>query len=247
MKTRFVILLFILPLIPACAPIQTASPAPIDVPTATTSAPPPTEPPTLTAVPEPVSIPIQTPYVLFQVANTVENLVLRAGPGPLFTAKTTLAQNTRLTVLGIAPGGEWVLVITPFDNTGWVFTSFLEANPNLATAPLIQPPDVQLVRGKVTDAEGKPVTGIQFALIEGVGQPGSPPRTDAVTDSNGVFYAFLPTTAAGTWTVSFTAIACTSNKMGPNCECPNGSCGRPDPEITTVALPASDMLTFGWK
>lgn len=247
MKTRFIILLLSLSLIPACAPIQTASPAPTDTATATASAPPPTEPATLTPTPEQASVPVQTPYVLFQTANTVENLILRAGPGSLFTAKTTLAQNTPLTVLGIAPGGEWVLVVTPFDKTGWVFTAFLEANPNLASAPLIQPPDAQLVHGRVTDANGEPVTGIRFALIEGVGRPGSPPRTDALTDSNGVFYAFLPAAAAGTWTVSFTAIVCTSNQMGANCECLNGRCGRPDPEITTVTLPASDMLAFGWK
>jgi hypothetical protein len=189
----------------------------------------------------------QSPYVPFTIATTVENAVLRAGPGALFNAKTTLALNSQLTVIGVAPGCEWIFVITTFDTTGWVFAGLLEVKPELAIVPLIQPADVQLVRGQVLGPDRHPITGIQFALIEGVGATGTPPRTDAVTDSNGIFYAFLPLTAAGTWTVSYTAIACTSNLMNANCQCITGDCGKPDPEITTVSLPATGMLTFGWK
>ncbi|MBI5842210.1 MAG: SH3 domain-containing protein [Chloroflexi bacterium] len=247
MKPLFAICLIVALLLVSCASPQAPTESPAETEPASTSVPEPTA--TITSTPEPV-IPltsIQTPFIPFLITNTVENAVLRANPGPLFNAKTTLALNTRLTVLGVTPGGEWVFVITPFDTTGWVFAGLLEANPQLATAPLVQPVDVQPVSGQVLDANGLPVTGIQFALIEGVGAPGSPPRTDAVTDANGVFHAFLPITAAGTWTVSFTAVACTSNKMGPNCECPNGNCGKPDPEITTVTLPANDLVKFGWK
>ena len=193
------------------------------------------------------SLQAQSPYIPFTIATTVENAVLRAGPGALFNAKTTLALNSQLTVIGISPGCEWVFVITPFDTTGWVFAGLLEPKPELATVPLIQPADAQLVRGQVLGADRNPITGVQFALIEGVGAAGTPPRTDAVTDSNGIFYAFLPLTAAGTWTVSYTAIACTSNLMNSNCQCITGDCGKPDPEITSVTLPTTDILTFGWK
>jgi hypothetical protein len=202
---------------------------------------------TATSTSEPAPVSIQTAYVPFTIANTVENAVLRANPGPLFNAKTTLAQNTQLTVIGISPGREWVFVITPFDTTGWVFAGLLEPKPELTTVPLVQPADVQLVRGQVLGTDRHPITGIQFALIEGVGATGTPPRTDAVTDSNGFFYAFLPLTATGTWTVSFTAIACTSNLMDANCQCITGDCGKPDPEITTVTLPTTDVVTFGWR
>jgi len=242
--------LLIFSLCAACAPQQTPGGAP--VPPTAQSQPEFTPIPTLTASLAPTVEPgprssAATPYVPFVLANTVENTVLRAAPGPLFDAKTTLAQNTRLTVIGISPGREWVFVITPFDTTGWVFAGLLETKPELASVPLVQPPDVQIVRGQVLGQDGHPISGIQFALIEGVGAAGSPPRTDAVTDADGIFYAFLPPAVSGTWTVSFTAVACTSSLMDAACQCITGDCGKPEPEITTVTLPAAEILTFGWK
>lgn len=245
MRTKMEILLCIAFIVTACASPQTPTQPPAQADPTSTPLPQPTA--AVTATPEPALPAIQTPFVPFFVTNIVENAVLRANPGPLFAPKTTLAINTRLLVLGATPGREWIFVVTPFDTTGWVFAELLEVNPGLAAAPLIQPADIQLVRGRVLDAAGQPASGIQFALIEGVGQAGSPPRTDATTDETGVFHAYLPVTAAGTWTVSFTAVNCTSNKMGGNCECPNGNCGKPDPEITTITLPATDMVEFIWK
>jgi len=250
MKQKLTSLLVIAFLCAACASQQT----PTKLPAEATSASPsstalaPESPAISTALAEePTVAPIQTPYTPFTITNTVENAVLRAGPGALFTAKTTLAPNIQLTVMGISPGREWVFVVTPFDTTGWIFAGLLEAKPELATVPLVQPADVQLVRGQVLGPDRHPIKGIQFALIEGVGAAGSPPRTDAVTDEHGIFYAFLPTTAAGTWTVSFTAVACTSTLMDANCQCIGGDCGKADPEITTITLPVADMVTFGWK
>ncbi len=185
------------------------------------------------------------PYVPFFVTNTVENLVLRANPGYLFEAKTTLAPDTRLLVLGRAPGNEWIFVQTPFERTGWVFAQLLDPNSNYNLAPLIQPADMQVARGQVLDQAGNPISGIQFAFVQGTS--GSPPRNDAITDTHGVFYAFMPLTASGTWTVSFTAVACTSNTMDPNCQCISGKCGKPDPEVTSISLPSDTFLKFTWK
>jgi hypothetical protein len=186
-----------------------------------------------------------TPYVPFYVTNTVENLVLRADPGYLFEAKTTLPSNARLLVLGRALGGEWIFVQTPFERTGWVFAQFLEPGQDYGMVPLIQPADVQLVRGRVVDEAGNPVNGIQFALVQGTS--GTPPRNDAITDDSGIFYAFMPQTASGSWSVSFTAIACSSRLMDKDCKCLRGTCGKPDPEITSISLPTDEQLTFVWK
>ena len=186
-------------------------------------------------------------FVPFTIRNTVENTVLRAGPGSLFTAKTALAADRELTVYGVAPGREWVFVVTPLDSTGWIFAGLLEASPQLETAPLIQPADLQVVRGRVRDINGAPVDGIQYAVIEGEGGTGSPPRIDAVTDADGIFYAFLPLTTAGAWTVSLTGVVCTSSQMGPDCQCPSEGCGTSVPVSTTVTLPSEEILEFTWE
>ncbi len=186
-----------------------------------------------------------TPFTPFYVTNSVENLVLRANPGYLFEAKTALAPDTRLLVLGRAPGEEWIFVQTPFERTGWVFAQLLDRSADYTTAPLIQPADMQVLRGKVVDESGLPVSGIQFAVVQGIS--GSPPRNDAVTDTSGIFYAFMPLTASGTWSVSFIAVACTSNTMDENCQCKGGVCGKPDPEVTSVILPTAELMIFLWK
>lgn len=253
MNTKCAIVLVSLSLCAACAsppPAGTTPPALTPAETDTEAAQP-------IESPEPTELPLtQTPvivvatapvFVPFTIRNTVENTVVRAGPGPLFTAKTALAQNTDLTVMAVAPGREWVFVVTPFDSTGWIFAGLLEPSAQLATAPVVQPAGLQVVKGQVLDADGAPVNGIQFAVIEGTGGTGSPPRIDAVTDPEGVFYAFLPLTAAGTWTVSLTGVVCTSSEMGPNCECPSEGCGTSDPATTTVTLPTEEVLHFTWK
>src|SRR5688500_6391804 len=120
MNTKCLIFLISVSLCAACTSppqVETLRPAPTEAATQSATPPEPTELP-VTQTPSIViaTVPV---FVPFTVKNTVENSVLRAAPGPLFTAKTTLAQNTDLTVIAVAPGGEWVFVVTPFDSTGW--------------------------------------------------------------------------------------------------------------------------------
>ncbi len=68
-----------------------------------------------------------------------------------------------------------------------------------------------------------------------------------MTDSSGNFFAFMPLSASGAWTISYTAVACTSNTMDANCNCRNNSCGRPYPDSLTVTLPHDDVLIFAWR
>jgi len=247
MKTKTITAIsIILLLISSCALPQTAAPTegPIEsVPVQATSASGTS--PTLPATLAPVDADVLLPYVPFHVVTQVDNLVLRANPGSLFEAKTTIANASRLLVLGRSPGGEWLLVQTPLERMGWVFSGFVTSEGNLYTVPYIQPADMQVVRGRVLDGNGNPVTGIQFAVVQEAS--GSPPRNDATTDETGTFYAFMPLNATGTWAVSFTAIACTSNVMDKDCKCINGVCGGPFPESISITLPLDKSLEFLWK
>ena len=250
MKTKpTVIILLSILLITSCQPAtstppeETAGPTPAQ-PTITSGTE--TTPPS-TPEPAPAEATPAFPYVPFYAVTQVDNLVLRANPGPLFEAKTTIPNAARLLVLGHAPGGEWLFVQTPLERTGWVFGQYVAGEGDLNLVPFIQPADMLVVRGRVLGGNGQPITGIQFAVVQE--RAGSPPRVDATTDVTGTFYAFLPATTTGTWAVSFTAITCASNVMDKDCKCLNGVCGGPTPASVTVTLPLeqAEPLLFSWQ
>jgi hypothetical protein len=187
-------------------------------------------------------------FMPFGVTTWVANALLRGGPGYLFPQLAILREGASLTVLGQSPGGEWLLVQTTDNRSGWVFAQLVDAGgSDLANVPHIQPPSVQVVVGKVTDLAGQPISGIQFSLVQGTGN--GAPRSDAVTDGSGTFYAFMPLDAHGTWDVGFTAVSCKSNTMDSNCNCVNGVCGGPQPERVSLELPQQPPadLSFTWK
>jgi SH3 domain-containing protein len=225
-----------------CAPMQPSQVAP--------STAQPTELAAIatTEVPAEEVTPTSAPFVPFTVLTWADNVLLRKGPGYLFPQITALKKDTSLLVLSRTPGGEWLLVQTPDSRSGWVFKQLVDAgSEHLDSVPYVLPPEAQLVRGQVKDEAGVPISGIQFSLTQGSGN--SAPRNDAMTDVNGVFYAFMPLQAAGTWFISYTAVACTSNTMDASCNCRNNHCGKPDPLNLSVVLPLnpSQILGFVWK
>ncbi len=199
---------------------------------------------TNTLVPKVTSIPASPTPVLFgevYVYTTVQNVNLRTNPGLLFTVSRVLLQNTRLRLLGQAPGGEWLSVMNDEGISGWVNSNVVLAAYDGPPAPVIEPSNVMLITGMITTEKGTPVSGIGFAVIQGSR------RTDAKTDDTGHFYAYLPSNMSGVWTVGYVSIACTSNTMDENCNCKSGYCGSPYPESVFVELPQSELLSFVWK
>ena len=249
MKTKYLFAFaIVLSLLVSCTASKTSAPTEeaLEVtPLALTSTPETEATPLPTLQSAPVISAVSTPYVPFYVVTSVDNLVLRANPGSLFEAKTTIPNATQLLVLGRAPGSEWLFVQTPLERTGWVFSQFVTSENDLILVPFMQPADLQLIRGRVLDENGKPVMGIQFAVVQA--KAGSPPRIDSITDETGTFYAFLPVNTTGTWEISFTAIACTSPLMDKDCKCLDGVCGGPTPASTSVTLPLEKSLEFVWK
>ncbi|MDD5369913.1 MAG: SH3 domain-containing protein [Anaerolineaceae bacterium] len=189
--------------------------------------------------------PAETSFTPFNATVTVEGAKFRTGPGTLFPAGSLLSQGAVLTVLGRSPGDEWVYVRSGAGGRGWIFAQLIKPEKDLKTAPGVEPGEAQVVRGRVVDASGQPVNGIQFSLVQGTGD--TPSRTDATTDSTGFFYAFFPTSASGTWTVVFTAISSSSRVMDANGNCIGGKCGTAKPASMEVKLPESKVLMFTWQ
>lgn len=219
---------------PAATPEVPAQETPSPLPATWTPTPEPTATPTPTA----------TPFQPFEAKALTDFLNLRSNPGYLFDVITMLQKDTAFKVLGKSPGGEWIYVELADGKTGWIFAQLIVSDIDLQLAPVREPEDVQLITGAVKDANGKPINGIQFAIQ---GAESSTFRTDAMTDSTGVFYAFLPSGLTGKWYVIYTAISCKSNTMDKDCNCINNVCGSPSPEMDSVTLPNPEPLLFLWK
>lgn len=131
---------------------------------------------------------------------------------------------------------------------GWIFVQLIEGSGGeWIRVPISEPLAAQLITGSVKDLAGVPISGVQFALTQGNGALA--PRTDAITDEAGIFYAYMPASASGSWYLSYAAIACTSNTMDAGCNPKNGVGGRPYPDGQYLTLPLASQapLEFVWK
>lgn len=203
--------------------------------------------PTLTAttsIPTDMATPVVTANGPYYVRTGAQNVNLRTQPGALFPVSRVMAQGTRLQVLGLSHGGEWVSVLNDEGISGWVGILTVDEFP-VSQFPFVEPQDSQLLIGRVLDSNGLPVSGIGFAIEQKTASKSL--RTDAATDADGYFYAYLPKHLSGVWTVSFISTACTSNTMDAGCQCIGGVCGQPQPASANVTLPANGQLNFVWK
>jgi hypothetical protein len=197
-----------------------------------------------TATPAPTSIPFASsllPYSAISVKVNVESLNLRNGPGTIFSIRSTYNKDVVLWVYAKEPGDNWLFVRYFPDIFGWVDARFVTSVPDLEKIPAIIPSNVFTISGRVLDQNGKPAQYIQFAVIQGSGA--SAPRTDAQTNANGRFFAYLPDSQAGTWDVNFVAYGCGYGF--------SGSCNRSGtvfPETIRITLPPSNTpLEFIWN
>ena len=202
--------------------------------------------PTITAtyVPTVVVNPVVTASGPYYIFTRAQNVNLRIQPGILFQVSRVMPQGTRLQVLGVSPGGEWAYIQNDEGINGWVGIPFVDAF-RLEQFPIVEPDDNQLVSGRVFDANGLPISGIGFAFEQTTASKTL--RTDAVTDSSGIFYAFLPKKYSGVWTVSFSSVTAGSNAMTPGCLVNPSTCGQPQPATVNVTLPTGTQLNFVWE
>ncbi len=203
--------------------------------------------PTLTVASVPTIVaatPVITTSGPYYIFTRAQNVNLRTQPGTLFQVSRVMAQGTRLQVLGLSPGAEWVYVQNDEGINGWVGISFVDVFP-LEQFSFVEPRDSQLISGRVLDSSGLPISGIGFAIEQTAASKSL--RTDSVTDSFGTFYAYLPKNLSGAWTVSYISISSTSNAMTPDCLANASACGQPQPISITITLPTTAQLNFVWE
>jgi hypothetical protein len=181
------------------------------------------------------------PYKAISVQVAVESLNLRNGPGTIFSIRSTFNKDVIFWVYGKDPGDNWLFVRYFPDIFGWVDARFVTSIPDMTQIPAILPSNTHVIRGRVLDQSGNPAQFIQFAVTQGSSDTG--PRTDAITNADGWFYAYLPDNQSGTWNVGYVAADCGYGFAG-NCN-RSGTIFR---DSTTVTLPPSDTpLEFIWN
>jgi hypothetical protein len=182
------------------------------VPTETPIPPKPT--PTETAIPTATSTP--SPIAPVLVTVNVDSINLRRGPSRLFESVGTYDKGAPMTAFGQAQGGEWLLVRTEDDFTGWVAAEFMQAESKTSNLPVFKIDSGYLVTGKVTGADNAPIPGVVFAIHQGAESLGR--RVDAMTDKLGTYYAFLPPGSGGTWIADIVGVSCESPIVDPDCK-----------------------------
>ena len=248
-RTFFLLILISLMIASCGAPAATTAPGEVETVVAVTFAAmtelaptsAPEAAPTSTVTLEPQLTPGKQFANTNFVQTTAQNVNLRVGPGTLFKVSRVMAQRTSLEVAGIARGDEWLAVYNQEGVFGWVLVQLVESGFDNSPPEYLEPENATLVTGTVHTELGTPVSGIGFALEQGIN------RTDATTDEEGRFYAYLPSNLSGTWRVSYVSVSCRSNTMDANCNCLSGTCGGAFPVSVDVTLPSSSDLVFVWK
>ncbi len=228
MRKYFAILLvfFGVFLLAGCGVFEQPRPTPTFPPTSTpvmllptfTPVPPTEVPPTATTLPQPT--PTGAPFEPVKATITVDNFKLRTGPGFLFDAVALYDSNTEVLVMGKAPGENWLFVQTEDNRSGWMKTEYLDLNGDLAALPLIAPSDVQTISGHVRTKDNNTfASGIGILLEPQSGYTGTN-GDNALTDSSGTFYIYLPKRMEGDYFIEPNGFNCTGNLVVGKCELP---------------------------
>lgn len=197
-------------LLTGCSVLLSPTPTPTPLPPTPTDTPAPPTP-----TPEPSPTPTQT-YTPIETQVNVFSLNLRAGPGTLFKSGGYYNVGAKVSVLGKAPGGQWVKVKTFDGKEGWMFADYLDLKDKIAGVPVVPVGEAIVIEGKAADTAGNGIRGVNVAITQ---QSGSQTlRVDALSGADGTFYAYLPTTSSGTWSAEIVGVDCNSPIIEGSCK-----------------------------
>ena len=225
MIQKIVSLIFLLFLLSGCRLLSPQPSTPIFPPTMNapiTQASKPAEP---TSTPQPFPSPTitpkatatDTPFVPIQGMITVDNIKLRSGPGFLFDTVSLYPNGDRVLVYGRSQGDNWYFVQTSDSRSGWMKMEFVALAGSMDDLPVIAYTDANVINGHVRNKTGEPMSDIGIIIFP-VNSDNGTNSDNAVTDSSGSFYLFLPKNLRGDYTIGINAHSCSSNAVDAQCQ-----------------------------
>lgn len=216
MKYIRIFLVVILGLMAVGCGTKTEVPTQALPPTAEATQPPsPTEIPA-TATPELPPEPTATPEPIILTAEVnAATLNMRTGPSILHDILNQYQKGDTVTLIGVAPGWQWVKVLTKDNKAGWMLASHLTVNGQVQALPTLEINESLVAVGRVVDPNGTGLPGIQIGLTRVGGVEAV--RVDGISTADGTVYIYAPIEYQGTWQADVIGVDCTSQLVDANC------------------------------
>lgn len=168
-----------------------------------------------TSTVQPVETGVNPTAVTLKADVSADTLNLRAGPSMLHNILSQYKKGDQVTILARAPGDEWLKVIGKDNRIGWMYVGHLTLIEDFHLLPIAQINESLVATGRVVDASGKGIPGIQVALTRTGGAQRV--RITGISMDDGVFYAFAPVEYQGTWLATVIGVGCGSRIVDSNC------------------------------
>ena len=172
---------------------------------------------------------------------TSQALVLRAGPNADEDSLGSYADGAVVAVLGRAPGGEWLEVVTPDGKRGWMSAAFLELSAPVGEVPETVSAVPASISGQVVDEAGEGIGGIVVAASSP--DADETLRVEATTDADGAFVLDLAPGSTGIWTVEVAGVGCDSRIVNARCQLFGYYAATP---AVAVEAPAEEPVTLAY-
>jgi hypothetical protein len=221
---------------PAATPTFPPTQRPTDMLPSPTALPPTQTLPSVTPTATMITLP--TPITIMTAVTGVDNLVLRSGPGTLFDSLGIYKENVTVSVLGRSQGNGWYFVVTPINLAGWMKSELLTLQGDPADLPYFAYTEAIVITGHVRTDSGVFASGIGVSISPVGKDLGAGPDT-TITDSNGVFYLYIPKDLTGEYQVGPNSYTDTSNLIVGKGDFPY----QLSPAIQ-VTLPPDPAITF---
>lgn len=195
-------------------------------------------------------IPTAQPDYMIPVSVELNGLILRGGPGTLFSQLATFALGTQVQTLGMVPDGTWIKVRAPLSDggtiDGWMFAQYLDLTQLEVALPLEEMSPQNTVSGVVVDSEGNPVDDVRVSVV--IETENGELRDESTTNRQGAFQVYYPFGLADSARVEVVAVNCNSRIAEYVAD---AGCLVEDYFPThwqeTISLPQSTDLTFTYE
>jgi hypothetical protein len=192
-----------------------------------------------TITPRPTAIPATvTPFAPISGTINADNFKLRSGPGFYFDTIALYKENSIVDVFGQTPGSGWYYVVASDHLAGWMKAEYITLAGDMDELPLLGARNASLISGHVRNNQGQGLSGISVVIFSAEDQNS---QDNAMTNANGEYFLYLPTSMRGNYTLGVNGDNCQSNAVNSEC---NLLYGYPSAQSITLPYTSGISLEF---